>query len=145
MSVLAHILAAEDEEIEAIGESLDPAEEWSGVQVPDIDSAKIATLHSLLTGDLLDDAVAYYEPLYVSPAEGTLVLRIADELSTRLATLDEDILADIAAELAATEEFEDAGWDEETIAALLADLTNLARLAESQGQALFVWIHPLDS
>lgn len=143
MGILTNIVAAEDDEIEAIGESLRPVDEWSGMEVRDVDTAKIATLHSLLTGDLFDDAVAHYEPLYVSVAEGALVLRLADEVAERLATLDEDALEQVAAELAATEEFEVEGWEEEAIVAMLADLTDLARLADAQAQALFVWMHPL--
>lgn len=143
MSVLTQFIAAEEDEIEAIGESLSPVDEWSGLQMRDVDTAKIATLHALLTGDLFDDAVAHYEPVYVSDAEGALVLRLADALTERLAALDAEVLDDVALELAATEEFEYAGWENEAIAAMLADLADLARLAESQGQALLVWLHPL--
>lgn len=143
MSIVTNIIAAEDEEIEAIGESLCPADEWSGIELRDIDTAKIATLHCLLTGDLFDDALALYEPVYVSAAEGALVLRLADEVLERLARLDEESVDQVASELAATEEFEDAGWDEEETAALLAELADLARLADAQGQALFAWMHPL--
>ena len=143
MSILTNIVAADDEEIEALGESLDPASEWSGIALRDLDTAKVATLHSLLTGDLFDDALAHYEPVYVSASEGALVLRLADEMMERLMTLDEEAVAAIAAELAATEEFESEPWDETVVAALLSELAELARLAESQGQALFVWMHPL--
>lgn len=143
MGILTNIVAADEDDIEAIGESLHPVAAWSGMELRDVDTAKIATLHSLLTGDLFDDAVAHYEPLYVSAAEGALVLRLADELAAKLAELDEEPLADVAAELAATEEFEYADWTDDEIAAMLADLAELARLAESQGQALFVWMHPL--
>ncbi len=143
MGILTNIVAAEDEEIEALGESLDPASEWSGIALRDLDTAKVATLHSLLTGDLFDDALAHYEPVYVSASEGALVLRLADEVMERLMTLDEEAVAAIAAELAATEEFESEPWDETVVAALLSELAELARLAESQGQALFVWMHPL--
>jgi len=143
MAILTQFIAAEEDEVEAVGESLNPIDEWSGLQLRDLDTAKIATLHALLTGDLFDDAIAHYEPIYVSDAEGALVLRLADELAARLAALEEEALDDVAAELAATEEFEYAGWDGEAIGALLADLADLARLAESQGQALFVWMHPL--
>lgn len=143
MGILTNIIAAEEDEVEAIGDSLQPADEWSGISLRDVSIAKIATLHSLLTGDLFDDAAALCEPIYISPAEGALVLRLADELKERLAELDEDALEAVAAELAATEEFEMAGWDEEAVAEMLADLADLARLAESQGQTLFVWLHPL--
>lgn len=145
MAILTQFIAAEDDEVEAIGESLNPVDEWSGLQMRDVDTAKIATLHALLTGDLFDDAVARYEPVYVSQAEGALVLRLADELAERLAALEDDVLDDVAAELSASEEFEYAGWESEAIAALLADLADLARLAEAQGQALLVWMHPLKS
>jgi hypothetical protein len=143
MAILTNIIAAEDDEVEAIGDSLQPVDEWSGISLRDVSIAKIATLHSLLTGDLFDDAAALCEPIYISPAEGALVLRLAEELKERLAELDEETLEPVAAELAATEEFEMAGWDEEAVGAMLADLADLARLAESQGQTLFVWLHPL--
>ena len=143
MGILTNIVAAEEDEVEAIGDSLQPVDEWSGISLRDVSIAKVATLHSLLTGDLFDDAAALCEPIYISPAEGALVLRLTEELKERLAELDEDALDAVAAELTATEEFEMAGWDEEEVGAMLADLAELARLAESQGQALFVWMHPL--
>lgn len=143
MSILTNIVAAEEDEVEAVGDSLQPVDEWSGISLRDIGIAKIATLHSLLTGDLFEDAAALCEPVYISPAEGALVLRLADELKDRLAELDEESLDAVAAELAATEEFEMAGQDEGEVLAMLADLADLARLAESQDQTLFVWMHPL--
>jgi hypothetical protein len=143
MGILTNIVAAEEDEIEALGESLHPVDEWSGLERRDIDTAKIATLHSLLTGDLFDEAAAHYEPVYISAAEGALVLRFADELTARLAELEEDAMEAIAAELAATEEFESEAWDHEVLYDLLAELADLARLADAQGQLLFAWIHPL--
>ncbi|HUY04560.1 MAG TPA: hypothetical protein VMV33_14860 [Rhodocyclaceae bacterium] len=143
MAILTNIIAAEDHEIEAIGESLHPVDEWSGIELRDVDTGKVVTLHCLLTGDPFDDALARYEPLYVSAIEGALVLRLADEAMERLAGLDEEALEQVAAELAATEEFESEDWQEEALLAMLADLGELARLAESQAQALFVWMHPL--
>lgn len=143
MGILTNIVAAEEDEIEAIGESLHPIDEWSGIEMRGMDIPKIVTLHCLLTGDLYDDAVVYYEPLYLSAAEGALVLRLASEATQRLTELDEEMLDAFALELAATEDFEYAGWEPEAIAEMLAALADTARLAESQGQELFVWLHPL--
>lgn len=143
MSILTQFIAAEDDEIEAVGESLQPLEAWSGIERRDIDTVKIATLHSLLTSDLFDDVLAQYEPVYVAAAEGAWVLRIADEVTEKLAAFDEDALAEVAAELAATEAFEQEGWPEDAIADLLVELAELARLAEAQGQILLAWLHPL--
>ncbi len=142
MGILTNIVAAEEDEVAAVGESLRPVDEWSGIERRGIDTAKIATLHCLLTGDEFEEAVGAYEPVYVAD-EGAVVLRLADEVMERLATLDEDALGLVAEELAATEEYELEQWDAEDVQALVMDLADLARLADSQGQALFVWMHPL--
>lgn len=142
MSLLTNIVAAEEDEIVALGESLRPLDEWSGIERRGIDTAKIVMLHSLLTGDDFDLAVSFYEPLYVG-SEGAVVLRLADEVMEKLTILEEEALDRVAAELAATETFELEGWPEEEVHAMVMDLADLAQLADSQGQALFVWMHPL--
>ena len=142
MGILTNIVAAEEDEIAAIGESLRPVDEWSGLERRGIDTAKIATLHCLLTGDEFEEAVGAYEPVYVG-AEGAVVLRIADQVMERLATMDEDALELVAEELAATEEYELEQWEAEDVQVLVMELADLARLADSQGQAMFVWMHPL--
>lgn len=144
MRILTNFVAADEDECAAIGESARPADRWSGIERQGIDTAKIATLHCLLTGDEFEAAVAACEPLYVSD-EGAFVVRIADEVMERLAALDEDELALVGEELAATAEFEMDAWDGEEVQALLMELGDLVRLAESQGQAVFAWIHPLQA
>jgi hypothetical protein len=142
LGILTNIVAAEEDEIAAIGESLRPVDEWSGLERRGIDTAKIATLHCLLTGDEFEEAVGAYEPVYVGD-EGAVVLRIADQVMERLATMDEDALELVAEELAATEEYELEQWEAEDVQVLVMELADLARLADSQGQAMFVWMHPL--
>lgn len=142
MGILTIILAADADAAAAIGESLRPTEEWSGIEKRDIDTAKVVTLHCLLIGDLYEQAAIAYEPVYVAD-EGAVVLRLADEAVEKLASLDEDALLRVADELAATEEFEVEEWDPRDVQDLVLELAELARLAESQGQALFVWMHPL--
>ena len=142
MGILTNIVAAEEDEIAAIGESLRPVDEWSGIERRGIDTAKIATLHCLLTGDEFEEAISAYEPVYVAE-EGAVVLRLADEVTERLAALDEEALELVGEELAATEEYELEQWETEDVQALVIELADLARLADSQGQALFVWMHPL--
>jgi len=142
LGILTNIVAAEEDEVAAIGESLRPVDEWSGIERRGIDTAKIVTLHCLLTGDEFEEAVGAYEPVYFAE-EGAVVLRIADEVLQRLATLEEEALDLVAEELAATEEYEMEQWEAEDVQEMVIELAELARLAESQGQALFVWMHPL--
>lgn len=145
MAILTNIIAAEEDEAEAIAESLQPTDEWSGISLRDVDIAKIVTLHCVLTGDLFDDAAALYEPVCFSATGEALVLRLADSALERLAELDEDSVDAVASELAATEEFEYAGWEDAAVLDTLSALADLARIAESQGQVLFVWLHPLST
>jgi hypothetical protein len=142
LGILTNIVAADEDEFASIGESVRPVDEWSGIERRNIDTAKIATLHCLLTGDEFGLAVSVYEPVYVS-GEDALVLRVADEVLEKLAMLDEDALERVTEELATTEEFEMEQWPAEDVQVLVMDLAELARLAESQGQVLFVWMHPL--
>lgn len=142
MNLLTHIVAAEEDEVVAIGESLRPTDEWSGIERRGIDAAKIVMLHTLLTNDDFDVACALYEPLYIG-SEGAVVLRLADSVTEKLAELDEEALEHVAEELAATAEFEIEGWPEDDIQSMIMDLADLAQLASAQEQALFVWMHPL--
>lgn len=142
MNILTHIVAADEDEIEDVGLAARPLDEWSGIERRGIDTAKIATLHCLLTGDEFELALGFYEPVFVAE-EGATVLRLADAALERLAELEEEALEEVAAELSATEEFESAQWDEEEVQELVMSLAELARLAESQGQVLLVWMHPL--
>ena len=140
MEFVTLVLAAEEGEYPDIGESSGPLEQWSGIEAPGLDTVKIATLHSLMTGDSLQDSLDLYEPIYVSESD-TIVLRIADGFLERLASIEEEGLESVASELVATEEFEREQWDPEDVLTQLTALAELAQLAESQGQLLFVWMY----
>jgi len=142
MEMFTNIVAAEEDEYDAIGDSLAPLDEWSGIEALGFDTNKVATLHCLLTGDPLQMALDLYEPVYVSEDE-TTVLRIPPELLEKLAALDDDALENVASELAASEEFEADETDPEDLLGQLSELCQLAQLAESQGQCLFVWLYPI--
>lgn len=143
MGILVNIVSADEEDVEAIGESQHPVDEWSGIEARDIDRGKIVTLHCLLTGDGIEDAVYAYEPVFNAGEDGPIVLRIPDELAEKLASLDEDTLEIVGEELAASEDFETSDYPVEEVQSLVAEIAALARIAESQGQALFIWMHPL--
>lgn len=142
MQLLTTIVAAEEDEYAAVGESSHPLAEWSGIEQPGFDTAQIAMLHCLLTGDPFELALDLHAPVYVVEDE-TVVLRISDEVLEKLTAFDDDALAQLAEELAASEVFEIAQWGTAEVHALLLELSGLARLAESQGQVLFVWMHPV--
>lgn len=144
MEIVTNIVAADEDEYSSVGESLCPLDEWSGIGTPGLDTPKIATLHALLTGDSLQESLDRYEPVYVSVNDSEseiVILQIADEVLERLAELDEDALENVAGELASAEEFETGSWGFDAVLALLTALSEIAQLAESQGQVLFVWMY----
>ena len=143
MSILVNFVTADEEEIDAVGESQHPVEEWSGIEVRDFDTAKMATLHSLLVYDHYDEALNAYEPVYVAAGDGAIVIRVPDAVTERLIVLDEEALDQVGEELVATEEFELSGWAPEEVQSFLLQLADLARLAESQDQIMLAWMHPL--
>ena len=53
MEFLTCVVAAEEDEYPDIAQSNSPLNEWSGIEAPGLDTTKVATLHSLLTGDPL--------------------------------------------------------------------------------------------
>ena len=142
MGLLINIVCADEEELEDVALAEHPVDEWSGIEARDIDTAKLATLHCLLVDDGYEQALSVYEPVYASD-EGVLLLRIPDEVIEKLALLEEEALEQVGEELAATEEFEMNDWPLEEVQALVVQLGELARLADSQGQVMFVWMHPL--
>ena len=94
-----------------------------------------------MTGDPLQLAHDLYEPAYVDEGDDeTLVLRIEAELFEELTLLDEESLENVVDELMATDVYEHDGSDPEDVLTFLTALSELAQLAESQGQTLFVWI-----
>lgn len=143
MGLLVNIISADEDEIDAIGAAEHPVEEWSGIEAREIDTEKLATLHCLLTDDDFEQAQSAYEPVFVAEDEGVLVLRIPDAVAEKLAQLEEEALELVGEELAATEAFEINAWALEEVQALVVELGALARIADSQGQAMFVWMHPL--
>ncbi|MBP8277324.1 MAG: hypothetical protein KAX55_10585 [Propionivibrio sp.] len=141
MEFLTCVVAAEEDEYPDIAQSTSPLNEWSGIEAPGLDTTKVATLHSLLTGDPLQLALDLYEPIFVAEGDDeTLVLRIEAELFEELTLLDEESLENVVDELMATDVYEHDGSDPEDVLAFVTALSELAQLAESQGQTLFVWI-----
>ena len=140
-TLITNIVAADEDEFAAVGESMRPMDEWSGIEGPGLDTAKITMLHCLVSADEYSVALSLHEPVYVAET-GAIVLRMADSVVEKLAAYDEETLSYLATELAATEDFEVEAWAPDDVLFLLTEIAGLARLADSQGQALFVWMHP---
>ena len=139
------VIAADEDEIADVGDSPRPLSAWSGIDSSPFDVECLAALHVLATGEPWQMAMERYEPVHVSPDDDTVVLRFSDDLVEVLAGLDEDSSVSFAVELASSEVFEDIDWPEERVSDFLLTLTELAQLAESQGQTLLLVIRAIRS
>ena len=140
MAATVNIVVADAEEGWEIAESSRPVDTWQGFVVNGLDAEKIATLQSLLTGQTFDEALVECEPHYVASDDGPFVMRLTEELTEKLAELEEDTLEQLGAELAASAEFEAARWPLEEVESLVAELAALAAVATAQDNAVFVWM-----
>ena len=138
------LLAADEDEYLDMIDAPRPLERWSGISVPGFDTLRLATLHGLLTGDTMQASIERYEPIYVSSDDEVLILRVAEEMLESLIALDEESLVSLASELVASEDFDDASWAEDDLFDIIVAIKELAELAESQGQAIFLLIRMID-
>ena len=140
---MTYVIAAEEGSHVQIGESACPLEQWSGIEANGLDMVGVAVLQSMLTGDTLQEAMDYCEPVYVSD-DGRLVIRLSDLLLERLIDSDEAFCASVANELVATDAFEEGPWDVADVHGQLMALADLARLAYQQQKVLYVWMISVD-
>jgi|GEM_PF-335334 len=139
MSGMVNIVVADFDEVEAIGESTRPIEEWRGFAANGVGAEKLAMLQSMMTGQTFDEALSEYDPVYAASEDGPWVMRVREELIESLANQDEEILEEIGEELAATAEFEMDGWPVDAAQAFVAELASLAEISVAQEKAIFVW------
>ena len=140
MGMLVNVVVADADDAAAIIESSKPIEEWKGFEARELDQAKFAMLHALLTGGLFDEALGDCGPVYAATEEGPWLMKLPDGSVQQLARLDEDALDQVGEELAATEEFEADGWPIDAVMGFVTELADLAGVARAQGKAIFVWM-----
>lgn len=143
MGILVNVISADEDDLDAIAESEHPVDAWSGIAARDIDRLKFISLHCLLTGESLEEAEFSYEPVYVAGGDGPIIFRIPDELTQKLAGLEEPALEAVGEELAASQDFDSSEVTVEDVQSLLIELAELARIADAREEHLFVWMHPL--
>lgn len=113
-----------------------PLHLFEGVDAEDLDSAKLARLHSLAVDVTLDDVLPLYSPLIAVGEEGPSVVIIPVQLVSRLASLDDVDSAQLAQRWARTEEF--ASSEESDVVRQMDSIRELAKKATMGRAALFL-------
>ena len=138
MGILTDLVAATDADVERIARSQVPSQQFSGVDIKGIDTVKLGTLHSLLTGDDFEALLSQYDPVFEVSEDGPWVSRIPPALQSRLASMDATEMRRVADLWAATEEFKLDEWQPADVARVLESICTLATRADAAGQTLFL-------
>jgi hypothetical protein len=134
------LVAGTNADIERIGESQTPSRDFDGIDIKGIDTVKLGTLHSILTGEEFETLLPQYDPVYESSEEGPWVFQIPDGFTSRLASLSPAERTAVADQWAATEEFALDGWSPSDVGASLDAICALAASAGSSERSLFLWM-----
>jgi hypothetical protein len=139
MSVLCDLFTATDSEASLLTLDDVPIQKFGGVDAKGLDPVPFATLHNILTGIDVQQAVLE-QTLCVEITEfGPWVYRLPSSLCAALAGLSESESASVATQWAATEELKLASWRVSDAEFVLAQLIELCHRAASDNQSVFIW------
>ena len=110
------------------------------VQLKGVDPVvNLATLESILTGTDPTGIIGEgEEPVADGGSDGPWILRVRQSLVTALIAADPGKLPDVAADWAATEEYE--GTDPKELLDVLRDLGRFARQSLDENKSLYCWM-----
>jgi hypothetical protein len=140
MGNLTDFVIANDNEGSAIGESDHPAAQWPTLETKGVDTIKLATLVSAITGQ--GDVAAITRSFTFAGGDeeiGPWVFKLPPEVVDVIAKLPAGNVQDVAAKWAATEEMQSDRWSAIDVADLVAQLQQHANKARTAGATLFLW------
>ena len=140
MGVLTDLVIADEDDANRIAHSQYPLGEFTGIDIKGIDSVKLTTLHSILSGMPFEDLLAQYKPVIEASEDGPWVFLLPNDIVERLANLDESGITNISDQWGITEEFQLDRWSQNDVTTVLNDIVNLTRQASAQGKHVFAWM-----
>ncbi len=140
MGVLTDLVIAEERDAAHIATLKYPLSEFAGIDIKGVDSVKLTTLHSILSGMPFKDLLVQYDPVAEASEDGPWVFLLPTDLVGMLAGLGEAEIVNIASQWGNTEEFQLEKWSQNDVAVVLSNIANLARQASVQGKRVLAWM-----
>lgn len=146
MGVLTDFVIANLADAQLVGESMNPSQQFDGLDAKGMDQVKMASLYAILTGQDYDSDFLQAEQsfVYISSEQGPWVQLVPHEMVERVAKLSEFETVRIAREWLRTEEdFRYGKWTSEHAVQFLQDLGQLCRRAVADNKAVLMWTCPV--
>ncbi len=140
VGVLSDLVVAPAGSAEAILRAMVPSQQFDGIDVKGIDSVKLGTLHSILSGRTFEELLPEYAEVASGGDEGPWVFELPADLVNRLSGLSADQSSQVSAQWALTEEFALDGWVEVDVTCALEAIAQLAARAAASDQRLYLWM-----
>jgi hypothetical protein len=136
---LADAFVSSDVLVLLIDEDVRPSRDLGGVDVKSIDIVKLGQLYALLSGKAFLEVLPEFPEVHAISDDGPWIYRFPAALESMLARFTAAEIASTAARWAEISEFELDRIDSATVAAMLGDLCRLARLAQRDGDHMYLW------
>jgi hypothetical protein len=144
MGVLTDFVVASVSDAQRVGESSScPSRDFDGLDAKGIDTVKLGSLYSVLTGEPTDPGLSgRCTLLFMASDEGPWVMQVPEDLVKLLAELAPKELGSVAAAWAQTEEFSPAyeNWPVTLVQEVLEGIAELCRQAVAEGKAVLMWM-----
>jgi hypothetical protein len=141
MGVLTDLIIAEESEAEAVAAMKGPLQRWPGIDAKGVDHIKLGKLLSIVTNTPYQNSfVGEFVQIAEASDDGPWVFRVPPRLVAPLAAMAGDDIGPVSAQWAATEEFALSGWDEASVAQMLASICGLSKQAAAEGKSLLMWM-----
>ncbi len=143
MGVLTDFVVAHISDVQKVGESDNPSNEFSGIDAKGMDQVRMGTLYAILTRTDYDPKFMITDEsfLYTESDDGPWVQLVPEKMVARLASITESQIPAIADEWGNTEEFrsEYSSWAREDIVTFLRQITELSRTALIEKKSVLMW------
>jgi hypothetical protein len=143
MGVLTDFVVAHASDAQKVCESLNPSQEFSGIDAKGVGQVGMGTLYAILTHTDCDPDFMMADESFLCTGsdDGPWVQLVPEEMTARLAGITESEIPALADEWGNTEEFqpEYSSWAREDIVTFLRQISELSRKAQAEKKSLLMW------
>jgi hypothetical protein len=142
MSVLTDFVIANENEAQAVAQSLNAAEQWPTLESRGIEPIKLAKLYCCISGaNNAEEVVDGFSLLHTEdPKEGPWVMRIPANVLATFADFDDAALPRFSRLWAATEELRAENWTEEDAEQFIEEIQRHALKARGRKSSMLLRI-----